>query len=48
MVKKLFAIGSDRLVQLVKYDLKSHEFQPYLSGISAEGVSFSRDGQWVA
>ncbi|HEY6292413.1 MAG TPA: hypothetical protein VI455_12760 [Terriglobia bacterium] len=45
--KKLFAIGSDRRVELVKYDLESREFQPYLSGISAEGISFSRDGQWV-
>jgi len=32
---------------LVRYDSKSKQFLPYLSGISAEGVSFSRDGQWV-
>jgi Tol biopolymer transport system component len=46
--KKLFTIGSERRVELVKYDRKSSRFEPYLSGISAEGVSFSRDGQWVA
>jgi len=46
--KKLFVIGSERRVELVKYDLKSRRFEPYLSGISAEGVSFSKDGQWEA
>ncbi len=34
--------------ELVHYDTKSHEFAPYLSGISAAGVSFSKDGQWVS
>jgi Tol biopolymer transport system component len=28
--------------------LKSGRFEPYLGGISAEYVSFSKDGQWVA
>jgi eukaryotic-like serine/threonine-protein kinase len=32
----------------VRYDPESKQFVPYLSGISAEGVSFSKDGQWVA
>jgi len=32
----------------VRFDSKSQQFLPYLSGISAEGVSFSRDGAWVA
>jgi Tol biopolymer transport system component len=32
----------------VRYDAKSHQFVPYLSGISAEGLGFSRDGEWVA
>jgi len=30
------------------YDVKSQQFVPYLSGLSAEGVAFSNDGQWVA
>jgi eukaryotic-like serine/threonine-protein kinase len=33
---------------LVRYDAKSHQFVPYLSGISATDVTFSKDGQWVA
>ena len=45
--KKIYAIGQQQVGELVRYDLKSHEFAPYLNGISAEGVSFSRDGDWV-
>ncbi len=45
--KKLFVVGSQPRGELVRYDSKSHEFLPYLSGISAEGVDFSRDGVWV-
>jgi len=46
--KKLFAIGSQPRGELVRFDSKSQQFLPYLSGISAEGVSFSKDGTWVA
>jgi len=45
--KKIFAIGVQRRSELVRYDLKSHRFLPFLGGISATGVSFSRDGNWV-
>jgi dipeptidyl aminopeptidase/acylaminoacyl peptidase len=31
----------------VRYDAKSGEFAPYLGGISAGDLDFSRDGQWV-
>jgi len=34
--------------ELARFDVKSRQFVPFLSGISAEGVSFSRDGQWAA
>ena len=34
--------------ELTRYDMKSAEFLPFLSGISADSVSFSKDGQWVA
>src|SRR6202044_3114399 len=37
-----------RSSDLVRYDLKSHKQEPYLSGISAEQLDFSRDGKWVA
>ncbi len=46
--KKLFVVGEQRRVELVRYDSQSGQFATYLSGISAEGVSFSRDGKWLA
>jgi Tol biopolymer transport system component len=33
--------------EVVRYDLASHQFAPYLSGISATCLNFSRDGKWV-
>ncbi len=45
---KVFAIGTAQRGELVRYDLKSHQFLPFLSGISATNPTFSRDGQWVA
>lgn len=46
--KKLFVVGSIARGELVRYDSKTQHFDPYLSGISAGMVDFSRDGQWVA
>lgn len=46
--KRIFAIGSQPRGELARYDAKSREFVPYLGGISATHVSFSKDGQWVA
>jgi len=46
--KKLFAQGRQSRGELVRYDVKSGQFVPYLSGISALGLDFSGDGQWVA
>ena len=46
--KKLFAIQGASQGQLVRYDAKSRQFVPYLSGISAIRLGFSKDGQWVA
>jgi serine/threonine protein kinase/Tol biopolymer transport system component len=45
--KKLFAIGSQPRGELGRFNQKTLQFEPYFSGISAEGVEFSRDGQWV-
>jgi Tol biopolymer transport system component/predicted Ser/Thr protein kinase len=45
--KKLFAIGSQPRGELGRFNQNTQQFEPYLSGISAEGVDFSRDGQWV-
>jgi Tol biopolymer transport system component len=45
--KEIFAIGTSRRAEVVRYDAHSSEFVPFLSGISAEGLAFSRDGQWA-
>lgn len=44
---RIFAIGATTRGELMRYDLNSHQFTPYLLGISAEYLDFSRDGQWV-
>src|SRR5207248_686626 len=45
--KKLFADGWIPRSELVRYDSKVQEFVPYLSGMSADFVDFSRDGKWI-
>jgi Tol biopolymer transport system component len=45
--KKLFLIGQTYRGQLMRYDAKSAQFAPFLNGISAEYVAFSKDGQSV-
>jgi Tol biopolymer transport system component len=45
--KKLFAIGSQQRGELARFNQKTQQFEPYLSSISADGVDFSKDGQWV-
>ncbi|HEV2351484.1 MAG TPA: protein kinase [Terriglobia bacterium] len=46
--KKLFVVGRTSRGELVRYDAKSGQFLPFLSGISAEYVAFSKDRQSVA
>jgi eukaryotic-like serine/threonine-protein kinase len=46
--KRIFVQGWQPRGELVRYDTKSGLYVPYLSGISAMGLDFSRDGQWVA
>jgi len=46
--KQIFAVGTKRRGELVRYDTKSHQFVPFLSGMSSTDPTFSRDGQWVA
>ncbi|MGA8037733.1 MAG: hypothetical protein WB985_17365 [Candidatus Acidiferrales bacterium] len=43
----IFTIGGRARGELLRYDLSSKRLEPFLSGISAEQVNFSRDGQWV-
>jgi eukaryotic-like serine/threonine-protein kinase len=46
--KKLFVQGWRARGGLVRYDTKSGQLTPYLGGLSAMGVDFSRDGKWMA
>jgi eukaryotic-like serine/threonine-protein kinase len=46
--KTIFITGWQPRAELVRYDEKSRQFLPYLGGISASYLAFSRDGQWVA
>jgi DNA-binding winged helix-turn-helix (wHTH) protein/Tol biopolymer transport system component len=43
-----FVVGSIPRAELVKYVPQTAELVPYLSGISAEGVESSHNGQWLA
>jgi eukaryotic-like serine/threonine-protein kinase len=45
--KRLFVVGQTYRGELMRYDPKSAHFSPFLGGISAEYVDFSKDGQWV-
>jgi Tol biopolymer transport system component len=44
---RLFAIGEQQRAELQRLDLKSRQFVPFLNGIPAGEIDFSRDGQWV-
>jgi Tol biopolymer transport system component len=46
--KKLFVVGAQHRGELVRYDAQSGQYVAYLSGMSAEHLDFSRDGQWMA
>ena len=45
---KLFVEGPQQHGELVRYDAASKQFLPFLGGISATEVAFSRDGKWAA
>jgi Tol biopolymer transport system component/DNA-binding winged helix-turn-helix (wHTH) protein len=46
--KKLFFVDYQERRELVRYDSVRKLFVPYLGGIPARHLSFSRSGQWVA
>jgi eukaryotic-like serine/threonine-protein kinase len=46
--KTIFASGVTPHGELIRFDTKSRQFQPFLAGISGDSVSFSRDGKSVA
>src|SRR6185437_22303 len=45
---KLYVTGSLARGELNRYDAKAGQLAPYLSGMSADATTFSRDGQWIA
>jgi eukaryotic-like serine/threonine-protein kinase len=45
--KQVFAVGSKKRGELIRYEAKSHQFIPYLDGISAVESRVSPDGKWV-
>ena len=44
---RIFANGMLVQGELVRYDSRSRQFLPYLSGVSAGEADFSPDGQWI-
>jgi serine/threonine protein kinase len=46
--KRIFAVGYLERGELLHYDLTTHQFLPFLGGISAADPTFSSDGKWVA
>ncbi len=46
--KRLFVGGGHLSGELVRSDSTSRQFLPFLGGMSATNVSFSRDGKWIA
>lgn len=46
--RKIYAEGSTLRGQLSRYDAQARRFLPFLGGISAGCVAFSRDGQFLA
>jgi DNA-binding winged helix-turn-helix (wHTH) protein/Tol biopolymer transport system component len=45
---RLFALGVLGRVEPLRYDSKLKSFAPFLQGVSADSLAFSRDGQWMA
>ncbi|HWJ46721.1 MAG TPA: hypothetical protein VNS62_03675, partial [Candidatus Udaeobacter sp.] len=46
--RKLFVVGVQPRAELVRYDAKSGSLVPFLDGVSAGDVEFSKDGDWVS
>jgi Tol biopolymer transport system component/DNA-binding winged helix-turn-helix (wHTH) protein len=46
--KRLLVVSKQNRGELAHYEPRSSEFVPYLPGLSAHRLSFTRNGQWVA
>jgi Tol biopolymer transport system component/DNA-binding winged helix-turn-helix (wHTH) protein len=45
--RRIFAVGEIRRGELLRYDTKRSEFFPAFPGLSADGIDYSRDGEWI-
>jgi serine/threonine protein kinase len=45
---RLFVIGKQSRGELIRYDRSSSHFVSYMPGLSAEGLSFSPNGEWIS
>ena len=45
---RIFALGLSPRGELSRFDSKTRQFQPFLGGISAQGISYSKDGKSIA
>ncbi len=45
--KTLFAGSLESRGELMRYDARTRQLSPFMDGISAQGVNFSRDGVWM-
>ncbi len=46
--RHLYAVAANRRGELERFNATTQGLEPFLDGISAQDVTFSRDGQWVA
>lgn len=45
--QRIYAVGLQRRGEMLRYSPATHEFTPFLGGISADQVDFSRDRHWL-
>ncbi len=46
--KSVFFIGTQLRSEVLRLDWSGHQPVPFMPGLSADGLSLSRDGQWIA
>ena len=46
--KKLYAVGIQGRVELLRFDRDGRRFVPFLNGASNDWLDFSKDGNWIA
>ena len=46
--KTIYAVGTQQHGQLMRYNARSGQYEPYANGLSIDHLAFSRDGQWMA